>query len=63
MRAGWIGNRNVRDSFRDQLGMVPAIVVHHGIGVVVGPAAGGVSKKMVDRDIGDVLLVRWLAVL
>ena len=38
------------------------VVVHHGVGGVVGPAAGGVGEEMVDGDVGDVLLVGRLAV-
>ena len=38
------------------------VVAHHGVGGVVGPAAAGVGEEMVDGDVGDPLLVGWLAV-
>ena len=38
--AGWVGEGQVGDGFGDEFGVVPAVVVHHGVGGVVGPAAG-----------------------
>ena len=53
----------VGDGLGDELGVVPAVVLHHGVGGVVGPAAAGVGEEMVDGDVGDVGLVGRLAVL
>ena len=55
MRTRRIGERESGNGFGDEFFVVPGIVVEHGIGVVVGPAAGGVGKEMVDGDVGDVL--------
>jgi hypothetical protein len=60
--AGRFGEELVGDGFGDELGVVPAVVVDHGVGVVIGPA-GGVGEEMIDGDVGDVRLVGWLAVL
>jgi len=61
--AGLVGQRVVGDGFGDELGVVPALIVHHGVVIVVGPAAAGVGEEMVDGDVGDPLLVGRLAVL
>ncbi len=60
---GWVGEGLVGDGFGDELGVVPAVVVHHGVVGVVGPAAAGVGEELVDGDVGDPLLVGGLAVL
>ncbi len=60
--AGWIGEGQVGEGLGDEFGLVPGEVVHHGVGGVVGPAAGGVGEEMVNGDVADVLLVGWLAV-
>ena len=57
MLARRIGERQVLDGPGDEFFVVPGIVLEHGIGGVVGPAAGGVGEKVIDSDIGDVLLV------
>src|SRR5450631_3378761 len=61
--AGRAGERKIGDGIGDEFGLVPAIVVHHGVGVVVGPTARCVGEEMVDGDVCNVLLVGRLAIL
>jgi len=61
--AGLVGEGMVGDGFGDEFRVVPAVVVHHGVVGVVGPAAAGVGEELVDGDVGDPLLVGGLAVL
>lgn len=61
--AGLVGQEVVSDGFGDEFGVVPAVVVPHGVVGIVGPAAAGVGEELVDGDVGDPLLVGWLAVL
>ena len=58
-----VGEGLVGDGFGDEFGVVPAVVVRHGVVGVVGPAAAGVGEEIVDGDVGDPLLVGRLAVL
>ncbi len=55
--AGRIGERKIGDALSDELGLIPAIVVHHRVSVVVRPTAGGVGEEMVHSDVRDILLV------
>src|SRR6202020_1470883 len=61
--AGRAGKRHVRNGLGDEPGLIPAIVVHHRISIIGGPAAGSVSQEIVDSNIGNVLLVGRAAVL
>jgi hypothetical protein len=49
-----VGDGDGLDGPGDELVLVPAIVLEHGIGVVVRPAAGGVGEELIDGDVGDV---------
>ncbi len=60
--AGRVGDGEFGDGVGDEFGLVPGEVEHHGVGVVVWPAAGGVGEEMVDGDVGDEGLVGRLAV-
>ena len=60
--AGRVGDGDFGDGVGDEFGLVPGEVEHHGIGVVVGPAATGVGEEMVHGDVGDEGFVGRLAV-
>ena len=63
MGAGRVGERDFGDGLGDESGLVPGEVEDHGVGGVVGPAAGGVGEEMVYGDVGDEGLVGRFAVL
>lgn len=62
MGAGRAGEGEVGEGPVDELGLVPGGIAEHGVGGVVGPAAGGVGEEVVDGDVGDEGLVGELAI-